>query len=763
MAFTSRVRSVLGESIRRTVWIGLSCLLAAALLSACDDGPTETPGPMLATNTPTPTPVPPTSTPAPMPEPMATPSPLPATPTPTAEPIVASEALPATITRGQDVAPAEHDFSIDQDTDWQDLYDTFTDSEQSCIRTELGDELESALERPVMSGDETHPWDGAIFGCLSPETAVDVLVAIVTSAAEDAIGELNEEGETCVRNLLAGTNVAEMMAGTLPDADSNVPFQAFAVGLLACSVKQSLTQLGDSPPGSPLDDESLLWHFQTEGLGADSPAFSFGVVYAPTVADGVVYVGSDDNYVYALDAETGERLWRFETRGAIRSSPTVTDGAVYVGSNDRHVYALDRETGELLWRYDTGDYFYVQYSPPVSNGVVYVAAMSEGDRKVHALDGASRDVLWVAETPYPLDDELAPAVMSGKVYAPTGSGELHVLDASTGELLWSLDVSMGADSPPTVAGGVVYLTAVNTAYALDESTGELIWSYGTERFPARDSPAVVTDNVYYFSPDDHVYGLDTATGEVLWSYKADGMINTAPVAAEGMVYVGSESGRFYALDATTGGLVWSRAPMVGDLRSPTVVGGILYAESSDAFLRALSAATGEEIWKVRKGYFDGIPSYTVAAGVVYVGSQDGGVYAFTAPVTESGFPTKDSSEAYTKAVVQKAIQRYERDGRQATVDYYSTVESVDGQWYVFIINEEGLTIAHHNPKFLRRDPSLRVDPTGYLYGDELLGATEEGRWVDYVIVNPDTGENAQKHTWVVRHDGLLFASGWYEE
>ncbi len=476
---------------------------------------------------------------------------------------------------------------------------------------------------------------------------------------------------------------------------------------------------------------------------------------------GVVYSGSDDNHVYALNAETGEFLWRFETQDVIRSSPTVTDGAVYAGSNDNHVYALDRETGELLWRYDTGDW--VQYSPPVSNGVVYIAALLDGDRKIHALGGASGNVMWVAEMPYPFNPELAPAVVGGKVYAPSGFGEFYVLDASTGGLLWSLDISMGAESSPTVSGGVVYLTAVNTAYALDESTGELVWSYGTERLPARGFPAVIADDAYYFSPDDHIYALDTATGEVLWSFEVDGMINTAPVAAEGMVYVGSESVRFYALDAVTGGLVWSRESMAGGLRSPMVAGGVLYAESSDGYLRALNATTGEEIWQFQKGYFDGIPSYTVAAGVVYVGSLDGGVYAFTAPVTESGFPTKDGSEAYTKAVVQKAIQRYERDGRQATVDYYSTVESVDGQWYVFIINEGGLTIAHHNPKFLRRDQSLRVDATGYFYGDELLGATEEGRWVDYVIVNPDTGENAQKHTWVVRHDGLLFASGWYEE
>ena len=124
---------------------------------------------------------------------------------------------------------------------------------------------------------------------------------------------------------------------------------------------------------------------------------------------------------------------------------------------------------------------------------------------------------------------------------------------------------------------------------------------------------------------------------------------------------------------------------------------------------------------------------------------------------------KDDPVAYTKAFVQRAIQRYERDGRQATIDYYNSTESVDGEWYVFIIDQDGFTISHHNPQFRGRDPSLRVDATGYFYGDELLGATEEGRWVDYVILNPETGENEQKHTWAVRHEGLLFGSGWYEQ
>ena len=118
--------------------------------------------------------------------------------------------------------------------------------------------------------------------------------------------------------------------------------------------------------------------------------------------------------------------------------------------------------------------------------------------------------------------------------------------------------------------------------------------------------------------------------------------------------------------------------------------------------------------------------------------------------------------AYTKALVEEAIERYNHDGKDATIAHYMDSKNVDGEWYVFIINEQGRTISHHNPNFLDRDPSERVDSTGYFYGEALLDATEKGQWVDYALLDPETGEEGKKHTWAKRHDGLIFASGWYE-
>jgi len=126
-------------------------------------------------------------------------------------------------------------------------------------------------------------------------------------------------------------------------------------------------------------------------------------------------------------------------------------------------------------------------------------------------------------------------------------------------------------------------------------------------------------------------------------------------------------------------------------------------------------------------------------------------------------PTENEAAGYARSMVQDAIRYYDRNGRDAAVDYYSSEDSLHGQWYVFIVDEDGYVIASPNTGLIGRDPALRVDASGYFYGDDLMSATGAGKWISYVFPHPETGENARKHTWVVRHDGLLFASGFYPD
>lgn len=138
------------------------------------------------------------------------------------------------------------------------------------------------------------------------------------------------------------------------------------------------------------------------------------------------------------------------------------------------------------------------------------------------------------------------------------------------------------------------------------------------------------------------------------------------------------------------------------------------------------------------------------------------VFALTSNGSEEPAPTKADPAAYTVAYVDELVRRYEEEGLDATIAYANSQESVDGPWYGFVIDENGYTIGHPREELRGRDPSLRVDATGYFYGDDLLGVDEDGGWVTYVFLNPAAGQEEMKHTWAVKRDGILFGSGWYE-
>ena len=110
---------------------------------------------------------------------------------------------------------------------------------------------------------------------------------------------------------------------------------------------------------------------------------------SPAVVDGVVYFGSGDGSVYAVDARSGELRWRYKTGDVVHASPAVVDGKVYVGSWDTYFYALDAKNGRLMWRFKTGEdkrahlMMGIQGSAVVSQGAVYFGCR---DANVYALD-----------------------------------------------------------------------------------------------------------------------------------------------------------------------------------------------------------------------------------------------------------------------------------------------------------------------------------------------------------------------------------------
>lgn len=310
---------------------------------------------------------------------------------------------------------------------------------------------------------------------------------------------------------------------------------------------------------------TIRWEFETDG------AIEYS---SPTVVDGTVYIGSDDDFVYAVDAETGTQEWRTEVGPTQRSSPMVVDGVCFIGSKDAYLYALNAETGDVLWRYETGDM--IRTSPTVVDATVYVGS---NDEAIHAVDAETGTEHWTVD----LGDVIrsSPTVADGTVYVSPGDNtsreHLYALDAETGDEQWQLQTDHLLNSSPTVADGTVYVGGWDeTVYAIDSVDGSEVWRVETES--GVDSSPTVAEGTVYIGADESLMALDAETGAQEWTFGTDDQMRSSPTVAGDNVYFGAgvlSGGTIYAVNKNSGQYRWD-VPVEAAYSSPTVVDGIIY-------------------------------------------------------------------------------------------------------------------------------------------------------------------------------------------
>jgi outer membrane protein assembly factor BamB len=324
---------------------------------------------------------------------------------------------------------------------------------------------------------------------------------------------------------------------------------------------------------------TVLWRFDA-GINAG--------LASPVVANGVVYSCGAGN-LYALDAGTGEEIWRREER--CFSSLAVVDGVVYSGWwdwEDLHrqgFRALAAEDGEELW--SVLEEFAFAAPPTVVDGVVYVTGgPPEPNSRVNylfALDVENGKELWRLEIGGGLGGS-SPAVVDGIVYVGTpNNGYMYAVNADSGEELWRSKHGRTIFSSPAVVGGVAYFGVIpEWLIALDAESGEELWRAEFAE-DVISSPAVA-EGVVYIGDERLVRALDADTGEDLWRVEvsAGGLVDSSPAVVDGVVYVASDSGHsgfVYALDAATGQELWHLGIDGSTYSSPAVVDGVVYIGS----------------------------------------------------------------------------------------------------------------------------------------------------------------------------------------
>jgi outer membrane protein assembly factor BamB len=388
----------------------------------------------------------------------------------------------------------------------------------------------------------------------------------------------------------------------------------------------------------------VKWKFKTQGP----------VISTPAIADGVAYFGSNDHYLYAVDAASGAERWKFKTGSHVASSPAVSGHRVYFSSYDGNVYALDARTGALVWKF------------------AFAGERRFTARHIHGAQPVGEAM------PDPFDFFLSsPTVVNSNVYLGSGDGNVYALDAASGAVRWRFHTNDVVHASPAVANDTVYIGSWDSFfYALDAQTGALRWRFKTGEDDkifnqvGIQSSAVIADGLVYFGcRDSQLYALDAASGEKRWSFDNKGSwVISTPIVADGVVYFAtSDSGLLHGVDAKSGQLLHSLSfkewPMFS---SPAIAGRRLYIGSHAGTLIAIDLDRHTPAWTFRTDgaiahaaaytkksgepdyqaafsdfFYDNLiigvwrmmsvgavlSSPVVAGNVVYFGSTDGTVYA----------------------------------------------------------------------------------------------------------------------------------------
>ncbi len=381
-----------------------------------------------------------------------------------------------------------------------------------------------------------------------------------------------------------------------------------------------------------------------EEPGKEAHRLAFDFSPQPVIAGGRVFFGSSaDDTVRALDLGSGRVVWRFTTGGPVRFAPAVAEGKVYVGSDDGWLYCLDAQTGKLTWRFHAapGDDLILGNGRMISrwplrsgavvvDGVVYtVAGMwpTEGV-VVYALDAKTGKVVWrndstgiqYVELPHPGAtgfSGVAPqgylAVSGDVLLVPTGRSCPAAFDRRTGKFLYCwphrswLEAKRGGCWLTTGAG--LYFNPTREVTGTSESyVGEApqLPDNGVVAYDIKTNKPVIElkgkNRVLVAGDILYAVGNGEAAAYDLTALRTSKDIAkaakwTAPhlrvysLALAGKTLFVGGKGVITALDANTGKRLWHHTRDIpGPIRGLAIGGGRLIASTDHGVLTCFSAA-----------------------------------------------------------------------------------------------------------------------------------------------------------------------------
>jgi outer membrane protein assembly factor BamB len=363
---------------------------------------------------------------------------------------------------------------------------------------------------------------------------------------------------------------------------------------------------------------------------ADRPSAATGFD-AGAFADVTMYrIDPDRSNVHPGPGPTEKpvRIWSRKADAPVHFHPVLAGGVLYVGSDDGHVYALDALTGDERWEFDAGAE--ARPGAAIAGGLLFVAT---ADGVLHAIETESGVERWRKES---VADAAAIAA-DGIVYVPGTDNKAHGFDVTTGEERWSWPAPAGVERL-TLADGRAYVTvAGGFLYAISLTDGSEAWPR-VKTLSDEAGFALVTPDTLVMStiqtvgePVGELSFIDRASGQVRWRFRTEsGRQITASAVRGGIVYAPTHGDGTYAFRIADGSQVWHEV-VPGDVGTPaSLAGDVLYEPSVEPNgIVALRASDGETMWTVPLEWAPGW--LVVSGGFIFSGDAGGQINAYAEP------------------------------------------------------------------------------------------------------------------------------------
>lgn len=278
----------------------------------------------------------------------------------------------------------------------------------------------------------------------------------------------------------------------------------------------------------------------------------------PLVENEMIYFGSNDNKLYAVNAISGEEVWNFQTDNNIQSSPITKDLIIYFSSGNSF-FALNKKSGKEVWRY-----------------------INESN---------------VTEKLDPWDyHHGSPVINDTVIYFGCEDGNLYCIDLLNGEAkhFYSTIDSAAIRCTPIINNNILYFGDWNgRIYALDLHKRDTLWTYKTyieqpyPTFGQINSKLYIHDSLLVFGArNPELQIINTYSGKIAWKYKVKegGWISGDPLVVGDTLFIGgSDCHKLFAFDINTGENYWTFEFLNNNFSKPLNIGNYIIFTTGDAY------------------------------------------------------------------------------------------------------------------------------------------------------------------------------------